>query len=174
MSNVSIIFDSCLSFNSKSHLVADPTEKEKLTHVTGFQSVNILLLIILIVLILTCFIIAQIPPADSNTYCLMPKSKMVCTWYMVLGRHFIWSWHSLLMFLYMTSKFSSVSESRNQYSIIGTVWNLSAILAYVIVLPCRTLFLSADNSTLHMLYKLPSDKSTWSTLLVSFYHSTWM
>lgn len=173
MSEVSIIFYTCLSFNSKSHLVSDPTEKEKLTSVTGFQSVNILLLIILMVLILSCFMVALIPPADSNTYCLMLKPKKECTGHMVLGRHFIWSWRPLLMFLNMTLKFSSVSESRNQYSLIGTVWNLSAILAYIIVLSCRTL-LSTDNSTLHMSYKPPSNKSTWNTLPVSFYHSTWM
>lgn len=122
---------------------------------TVFQSVNILLLIFLTVLILTCFKVAQIPPADSDTYCLIPKPKKVCLWHMVLGRHFIWPWCSLLMFLDMTSKFSSASESQNQYSIIGTVENLSVILAYVIVLPCRTLFWSEDNSTLHMLCKLP-------------------
>lgn len=119
MSEVSIIFDTCLSFNSKSHLVSDPTEKEKLTSVTGFESVNILLLIILMVLILSCFMVTLIPPADSNTYCLMPKPKKECTWHMVLGRHFIWSWHPLLMFLNMTLKFSSVSESRNQYSLLA-------------------------------------------------------
>ena len=101
---ISSILDPCLSFNSKSPLLMGKTNWHVFPDLTLVFSVKFLLLIMWVVLIHICFIVSLISPA-SNFYCPMARSKMVSTWYMLLGRHFIWPWHSLLMFPDMASKF---------------------------------------------------------------------